>query len=284
MTSGHLPERCVALPGGWLVGDAPTDSRRYGTALIRPLTGREEEWLAQYRDAPNALAASRILDACVLRLDDEEPPRGLARRLLLGDRDYLILQLRRLMLGDRIHAIVACPACVAKMDVELDAAAIPIETPADVGVTHEIELSAAADGPDRSVRFRLPTGADQEAVLGMEIDTGAEQLLERCLLGGSDPPLSTDEKAAVIDAMEARAPRMEVELELVCPECSRAFVTPFDTTAFFLEEIRITASQLLREVHALALHYHWNEAEILSLTRERRRSYLSLLSDTLRRE
>jgi hypothetical protein len=71
---------------------------------------------------------------------------------------------------------------------------------------------------------------------------------------------------------------------LACPECSRTFLNPFDTTAFFLDEMRITAGQLLREVHALALHYHWSEADILSLTRERRRSHLSLLSDTLRRE
>jgi hypothetical protein len=61
-------------------------------------------------------------------------------------------------------------------------------------------------------------------------------------------------------------------------------VLPFDTTAFFFNELRLAAGQLLREVHALALHYHWSEADILNLTRDRRRTYLSLLADALRRD
>ena len=34
----------------------------------------------------------------------------------------------------------------------------------------------------------------------------------------------------------------------------------------------------MREVHYLALHYHWSESEILNLQRDRRRGYLALLS------
>jgi hypothetical protein len=59
-------------------------------------------------------------------------------------------------------------------------------------------------------------------------------------------------------------------------------LAPFDTTAFFLSEMRINGEQLLREVHSLAFYYHWSEAEIMSLRRDRRRAYLSLLSDALR--
>ena len=61
-------------------------------------------------------------------------------------------------------------------------------------------------------------------------------------------------------------------------------VMPFDPTAFFFEELRISAERLLREVHVLAFYYHWSESEILGLERDRRRAYLALLSDTLRQE
>ena len=59
---------------------------------------------------------------------------------------------------------------------------------------------------------------------------------------------------------------------------------PFDLTAFFFDEMRVSSRQLLREVHTLAFYYHWSESEILGLRRTRRREYLELLSEALRQE
>ncbi len=39
---------------------------------------------------------------------------------------------------------------------------------------------------------------------------------------------------------------------------------------------------LYEEVHVLALHYHWSEAAILSLSVSKRKRYLGLLSNHLR--
>jgi hypothetical protein len=252
--------------------------------VLRSLTGHEEEWLAQHHGLPSAVRTTRLLNACVVRLDDEPPPRDMARSMLVGDRDYLILQLRRLTFGDPVLAVVDCPGCGSRMDVDFDSAAIPIERGAPTAPDYEIELSAEAGLPGRALRFRLPCGGDQEAVLGLDAETAADKLLERCVLSPAVAPLAADEKARVIAAIEERAPRVELELDLGCPECGFAFVTPFDTTAFFLDELRITAGQLLREVHFLAFYYHWTEPQILDLGRNRRRTYLSLLSDTLRQE
>jgi hypothetical protein len=284
MIRTHWSENRFPLPGGWLLDDKPGQCRRRAWAALRPLTGHEEEWLANHRSASSATAASRILDACVLSLDDGKPPRDFARRMLVGDRDYLMLQLRRLVLGDKILAVVTCPACDAKMDVDVDAGKITVEGPTHPEIACEVQLPAREAETARIIQFRLPTGGDQEAVVGMPIDTAADELLARCLLDSPDPPLTVEEKASVIEAIEACAPRMNVELELQCPECAHSFVTPFDTTAFFLNEMRISASQLLREVHTLAFYYHWTEFDILNLTRDRRRSYLALLNESLRQE
>ena len=45
------------------------------------------------------------------------------------------------------------------------------------------------------------------------------------------------------------------------------------------KEFRIGARAQFIEVHALALHYHWSEGEILGLDVRRRRRYLELLTD-----
>jgi hypothetical protein len=39
---------------------------------------------------------------------------------------------------------------------------------------------------------------------------------------------------------------------------------------------------LFEEVHALALHYHWSEREILAMAPSRRERYIALLADALR--
>jgi hypothetical protein len=277
-------ENRVPLPGGWLLREAPADSRRYRSAVIRPLTGYEEEWLAQNHSAANATCTSRILNACIVRMDDEDAPCDVACRMLVGDRDYLMLQLRRLTLGDRILAVVSCSSCGLKMDVDFDATSIPFEHGAPDDAVYEVVIPAAGMQSSRSVHFRLPCGADQEAVLRLDAAAASEAMLKRCLLDGETAPLSAEETARVIAEMEARAPRIDLELDLSCPECLHGFLMPFDTTAFFLDELRITAAELLREVHCLALYYHWNEDKILGLNRNRRRDYLALLSDLQHQE
>ena len=281
---GSLLESRVPLPGGWLIGDGVADWRHYRSAMLRPLTGYEEEWLARHNGVPNAIRTSHILDACVLRLDGQEPPRDMARRLLVGDRDFLVLQLRRLMHGDRILAVVACPECKSRMDVDLNASEIPVESGVLNDPTHQIELAGYDGHGGRVIRFRLPSGGDQEAVLGLDLEAATDRLLDLCLLDHAAIALGPEEKASLIAALEEHAPRLEPELELACPECGHSFVMPFDPTAFFFEELRISAERLLREVHVLAFYYHWSESEILGLERDRRRAYLALLSDTLRQE
>ena len=129
----------------------------------------------------------------------------------------------------------------------------------------------------------MPTGGDQEAVVGLSPEAGRARLLELCLLSDGGLPLDVAEAEAVEDAIERAAPRLDLDLDLECPYCGAIFALPFDTTSFFLQEVRSGSRTLLREFHSLAFHYHWSEPEILALDRGRRRAYLSLLTDELRR-
>jgi hypothetical protein len=79
--------------------------------------------------------------------------------------------------------------------------------------------------------------------------------------------------------MAERDPQAEIELDAACPECGHAFAVPFDSARYVLEEMAQGADGLYREVHTLASHYHWSEAEILAMTGRQRRRYLSLIAE-----
>lgn len=260
-----------------------SEDRRLNEAELRPLTGHEEEWLALHRGTPSALAVTHLLSACLVRLDDIPPSRGLVQHMLVGDRDYLMLQLRRMTLGENISAVLVCPACHAKMDMDFKVGDVQVERHSQTAMIYTLELNQGGE-TRRIVRFRLPTGADQEDILGLDAGNPADALLHRCLVDDGGAPLSADERSEVIEVMEQLAPKIDLELDITCPECSHTFLEPFDTTVFFLREMGMNSDQLLREIHLLAFHYHWSEADILSLTRARRRAYLALLSEALRRD
>ena len=236
------------------------------------MAGRTQRRLA------SSARVTRLLSSCLVSLGGEPVTTGLIRKLLVGDRDYLMLQLRRLSLGDEVNAVLNCPACSAPMDVSFRASEVPVEWRPQKALSHTMAAGT------REIQFRLPTGGDQEDLLGKNPEEAAEELLDRCILDEGGCALSSQERAAVVDEMERVAPRVELELDMTCPECSHSFVAPFDTTAFFFDEMRANSRQLLREVHTLAFYYHWSESEILGLRRERRREYLGLLGEVLRQE
>jgi len=278
MTQAALAEDTVCLPGGLALGEGWCLRQ----AELRALSGREEEWLASHPTAPSTLAVTETLRGCLLRLGGAGTDRDTVRQLPVGDRDFLMLRLRALTLGEMFRAVVVCPTCRERMDVSFHATDVPVESGGPAQPEYALDLPVASGGL-RRIRFRLPTGADQEAVLGLDAETARTALLGRCLLGDDGAPLTPGECDEVEVAMERQATRIDLELDLTCPDCGASFTLPFDTTAFFLQELRAGTRQLMREFHSLAFHYHWSEADILAMQRGRRRLYLSLLSDELRR-
>ena len=268
-------ETAVNLPGGFVDGD-----RRVATALLRPLTGREEEWLAGAQGVPNARRVTQVLSSCVIALDSQPVTSDAVRRLLVGDRDFLILQLRRLTLGDQVSAVVTCPACNGSLDMDFRLSEVPVEPRPQISQDYTV-VAERSGRPGRAIRFRLPTGADQEAVLGTDLPAAETKLLDACVLDDGGQSLTDEERAMVMAEMEKVAPQVDLELELVCPECGHQFISPCDLTALFFDEMRIQGRQLLREVHSLAFYYHWSEQDILRMTRGRRRAYLGLLREAM---
>jgi hypothetical protein len=277
----------VPLPGGyWLDGVC---HREVG---LRPLTGKDEAFLLDR--GQSLLPAQRItavLARCLTHVGPLHPVTSeVVRQLTLGDREALLLHLRRLTLGDHLPCVLSCPQpeCGQRMDLDLTVSELLLSVYPYPRAVHE--ATVMEQGTSYRVRFRLPTGADQEAASSLACtDTPAavELLLHRCVecvLGTDEQPLATIPMAVAseLPAMMAELdPQAELMLNLVCPGCSHGLSTLFDTAAYFFQEVARRMMHLYREVHLLAWHYHWSEAAILAMTGQKRRLYLGLLADTL---
>lgn len=289
------------LPGGYV----DENGVAHFEVELAPVTGNEEEFLATLpTGATAAKAVTGLLVKSLKRVGSlEEIGSSLVRDLLVGDRDFLMIKLREMTLGNRIDAIVHCfnLECRKPMDVILYTDELQFERKAVSSRFFNMELSSGATMQDvhgefhRLVNFRLPTGADQEAIASLfrMDETQAENcLFSRCItrvgkckdidksLVAMLPPQAMQE---IEEEMARLAPPVEIVLEGVCPECGEQFLAPLDFISFFFSEMRTNLRQLEREVHLLALHYHWSEKDILSLSRRKRHRYLALLREELER-
>jgi hypothetical protein len=280
----------ITLPGGcWIEG---TLHREVG---LRPISGRDENFLL---DAGHLLLPAHRATALIARCLERLGPPGpvtleTVRSLTVGDREALLLHLRRLTLGDRLQGVVDCPIadCGEKLDLDLKVGDLLLPPYEDHRRSYEAVV--ADNGSDYRVRFRLPTGADQEAVAVVartDSEAAAELLLHRCVESVTRedgepvetlPPAVADR---ISDVMSELDPQAELTLSLTCPACERAFLAPFDTASYLFRELDGRVKRLYREVHLLAFYYHWSEAEIIDMPDRKRRLYLELLEEALTQE
>ncbi|MFD0119439.1 hypothetical protein ACFVZL_36215 [Streptomyces sp. NPDC058320] len=211
-----------------------------------------------------------------------------AAMLTVGDREALLLHLRRLTLGNTVQCVVCCPAggCGERMDLTLDVNDLLVAPYDEVCRDHVLTVEAA--GVRYDLVFRLPTAADLDvAAVAVRRDpgVGGAAFLPRCVRRAEADGAPVDVErlpaevyAAISAAVAEKDPQAELELELTCPVCGARTVTVFDTAAFFLDELERHAGRLLHDVHTLASHYHWNEADILRLPPARRAQYLAMVA------
>jgi uncharacterized protein (UPF0212 family) len=274
----------LELPGGLCDGAGPPVHQ----VELRRMTGEDEAWLASVNaTTPAAHVVTTLLARCTVRLGNlAEPGEEGLRRLLVGDRDYLLLGLRRLTFGSHFDGLLACPTCGETMDVSFEADQVPIQRRAQTQSVYEVELRRRDGSPVR-VGFHLPTGADQEALAGDSTGDPGRRLLARCLESIDGRPINGDDidslDAASLDrldeAMESLSPIIELSMRIGCPNCGHQFDADYDLVPFLLEEMRLSAGQLTREVHNLAYYYHWSLRDILGLTNQQRRQYVGLIGD-----
>jgi hypothetical protein len=232
------------------------------------------------------LAEANIEDPALVlelarRLGRAEPGLDWAK-LTVSDLDVLILRLRQALLGNRIVADITCraPECGSRIDISFEIEAYLMHhrprgrppggrgwtvepCPEEPGWFHLAERCGSS-----SVRFRLPTAADQLLVFGRG---DAELALARCCIRLPELPVRL--RARVETAMAAMAPRLVSDLQGVCPDCATTVTARFDARRYCLQEMSDRARFIYDDIDALAQRYHWSERAILSMPNTRRAGY-----------
>lgn len=238
---------------------------------MRPPSGAEELLILEGAAGETALAIALL---CRVAHAFDGSAIGWPE-LSATDLDAALLRLRQIVLGDAIRAGVNCPAaqCGKRIDIAFGIG--------DYLEHHAPRLPRAAEPGEEAdwmrlrgaaVSFRLPTAADQKAV--ESADDPRRELIRRCIRPEDAPAPAL---RRVETAMEAMAPSLAHNLDARCPECGAAVEVFFDPRRFSLTELREHAAFIYEDIHLLAEHYHWPEAEILSLPRHRRIRYVEIV-------
>jgi hypothetical protein len=242
-------------------------------AELRELTGYDERFISEGRGL-SSLALMIGLLGRVATLPNREEKADALGRLSIGECIQLMLAFRRATLGDRLSCELACPECGAGISMELSVDEL-------TNRRRSIEPPSMVKIGDFALVLRPVTVHDVEVLsLGQDRRDQAERLVRSCVVS-SEPPLPeklTDELlteiASYLETLDSAA---ETLLRMECPACGRSIEVSFSIEDFLLREIE-SRSHLEREVHLLALNYHWSEDAILSLPTSRRKQYVELVN------
>ncbi len=195
--------------------------------------------------------------------------------LCVADLEALLLLLRKMILGDLIRTDIVCPAksCGKRIDVSFHIGAYLFHhRPRSARGVEATEEACWFHLRNTSVSFRLPTGADQVAVATTH--KPKRELIQRCIRPAT---ISARLLRRVEIAMDSLAPSLSHVLQGQCHECGTTVDMYFDVQQFVLSELRNRAAFIYEDVHLLAMHYHWSQAEILSLPHSRRAHFTEMV-------
>lgn len=204
--------------------------------------------------------------------------RAQVAALPVGEWNRLIVEVRQRVFGDILRTVVECPGCGLALEVALSASTLLAVPP----TTQDVEAFQGG----YHVRCREPRARDLVEAAATGSAAGARTLLfsrsvvwaERDGVAVEDPAELPDAiVTAAADALARANPLLDVELPLTCEECGSAWSLPFDIGAYLWHELDGWAVRLLDDVHALASAYGWREADVLELSKTRRRHYLELV-------
>lgn len=266
----------MLLPGGLWHNDQCY--REFG---FLPLTGAVELAVGEawQRAGTRPEAVTDLLQASLGHIGGLEPGTVLIDTLSVGDRHFLTTRLFGWLGKDEAWFTVDCQACNAHFDFPLRFSSLPVKPAGPSYPFCETILGAG------TFKWRVPNGVDQKALsLQPANEDTVRVLLQLCLVegktdaGGEIPDrmiadLTDLEIAQVEAALEDQAPEVATMAQATCPGCSQVNTIQIDPLLY----LNAPFQEISTDVHRIASVYHWSEAEILSLPRQRRQRYLDLI-------
>ena len=242
--------------------------------VLREISGIEEQSIAN----TSTLDAIQLLDTLVVSEYDGALQQGDAANLTPWDREQLLAAVYMRTYGSKIESTIKCSQCGENFDLDFSLHSL-LESLSPAS-HNELGVSCLSDGTYQlkdGLSFRLPTGEDECAVIGLDQEQARALLLERCIQSVCDDEVLLKHSDAIQSVMEALSPLVDLELNARCPECGHDQAVHFDLQHYLLSAIQGERKRLMQEVHALASNYGWSLSEILGLPRSQRRTLASLV-------
>jgi hypothetical protein len=262
----------VTLPGG-----LAQNGRIERQAKFRTLTGRIEQTLIESDDSMGKPGyVTRVLGATLDKIGDQPVDTEQVEALCVADRQFLMLRLAAMLDGEQMWLKLRCGKCHALFDVDIRRCDLPVKEAGQGYPISTIQLN------DMAVRVRVPSGKDQHKIENLDEAEAMRLLLQQCIEsvdGGSldkaiIDALGKSEIDAIDDALDELSPAVCNQILVTCPECKKDQQAELD----HYQISGMNNHYFHDEIHTLASHYHWSEAEILGLPQSRRRLYIGMIN------
>ncbi len=191
---------------------------------------------------------------------------------LLTTEDLLAVQDCRSLEEARLELVRRCVVSARLGGASADALDVDEASPGALAGERGSTGALAADHPSRGTLAAEGASADSP---------GADGAFAGALdgEGASIGELPVEMVAALGDALVEADPLVDVVLHTECAECCYSWSPWCDLGSLVWSEVVSAAARVLDDVHTLAQHYGWHEADILAMGSARRQAYLDRLGD-----
>ena len=243
------------------VGYTDKEGQTHRTVKIRKMTGREESILTDKRYQRNGgRLVTELLHSCLVSLGNL-PKNGSSpiSGMYSVDRNFLLLKLRSITFGSDLKASYTCPTCNETVKVTENIDDLPVRNLEEGESAEEIGVELEDGYVDRdgqvhaSLKLRLPTGADEEAVAAQarqNASEGKNALLARCMKSLGDIPrhrlealgpqilseLTMTDRRLIDKTLNLAAPGINLVRQIECTSCGNTFSTTLDLSHFLALE------------------------------------------------
>lgn len=220
------------FPGGWI----DKSGQLHRAVEVREIRGHEEEIISN-DSIDNITKADMIFANCIQRvgsITDRGQIAELVPDLLVGDRIWLLIEIRRASVGDVYPFLEVCPACEEEQSFTLNLGDLKVQSLADpMTRVYPVQLPSG-----RVAELCIPTGRQERFRDGIK-DTDPAQLskimLSRLALLDGRPALLNDvldlsladrtELTMAVDDLPECG--VDLTIETTCPN-ARQLVREFD--------------------------------------------------------
>lgn len=232
-------------------------------AEIAPMTGLVRKNIARPEIRSNfGKVVDAVLLPCLKRVGTiEKVDRRVLDKLLTGDRDFLLLEIRKLSLNEKVRATMKCGACNEKVDITFDLTKVPVRRLPDKGDGIEIvgtervftiDWTFVDERASFTAKFRFPNGADQIEAAQLSTRNPVEanyKMYGRCLHEWNgqpatqvSPTLFDDLPLPILDqidrAFRERMPGPDLDQPVTCALCGEDNRLDLSTSDFLFPAAR----------------------------------------------